>query len=214
MRSTIANRDALKNAEGSWQSKLFAPDGAAWRFAEGTLDRLRDAPRPRLGRLGRDLTIPGLGQIPIPDLGPAGAGDLHSPSFSTIGTIATWILAVLILILILARLVRWPRRAERAAVERPDLGPWPVRPEAVSTRAELILAFDYLALWTLGLGVKSWNHHAVASLWLEQAPDCAVSATTLAHIYEQARYTDGAELLPEVQRERARQSLLQIAEAL
>lgn len=214
MRGSFENRDALKNASDNWSSKLFAPDGVAWRFAEGTLDKLREAPRPRLDRLGRDLTLPGVGRIPLPDLGPPGAGDLHGPSFGTIGTVATWLLGAIILLLIVARLARWPRRGRPVAFERPNLGPWPVRPESVATRAELVLAFDYLALWTLGLRVKSWNHNAVAALWHEQAPACTASASELARLYESARYTDGVELLSESDRDRARQSLLQIAEAL
>jgi hypothetical protein len=100
------------------------------------------------------------------------------------------------------------------ASERPNLGPWPVRPEAVSTRAELIAAFDYLALWTLGLAAKSWNHQAVARRWCDAAPACAASAQHLAELYEEARYTIGAEELPEALRERARQSLVRLAEAI
>ena len=68
-------------------------------------------------------------------------------------------------------------------------GAWP------ATRAELVQAFDYLALWTLGLAVKSWNHRAVAARWREKSAVCAATAAALASLYEQARYTDGAETL-------------------
>lgn len=213
LRGSLKSRAEVE-ALADWKSKLFAPDGMAWRFAEGTLENLRNAPRPRIDRLGRDITVPGLGRLPIPDLGPPGGVDMNTPSWTSIGTVTTWILAVLILLLVLGRLVRWPRRKKTLISERPALGPWPVRPEAVATRAELVLAFDYLALWTLGLRVQSWNHNAVASLWRDQAPACADPAADLARIYEQARYTEGAELLPETDRDRARQFLLQIVEAL
>jgi hypothetical protein len=214
LRGSTRSREELNKLPADWQNKLFGQDGAAWRFMEGSLDKLRDAPRPRLDRLGRDMSIPGLGRIPIPEIGPPGAGGMSSPSFSAVGTAATWILAAIIVGLILARLVRWPRRTKTAALVRPDLGPWPIRPEVVTTRAELVQAFDYLALWTLGLRVKSWNHHAVAALWREQASACAVAANELERIYEAARYTDAAELMPAKERDRARQSLAQIAEAL
>lgn len=196
------------------QGKLV-PDGDTWQFAENALERLRETPRFRFDRLGRGLTVPGIGHIPLPDLGAPGASDLHGPSFSSIGQAAIWILAAMIALLILARFVRWPKR-KKAVVEfqRPDLGPWPVRPETVSTRAELVKAFDYLALWTLGLRVQSWNHHAVASLWCEQTPTCADDASALANLYEQARYTDGVEPLSDKDRDVARQSLAKLAEAV
>jgi hypothetical protein len=213
LRGSLKSRDEVE-ALADWKSKLFAPDGVAWKFAEGTLENLRNAPRPRIDRLGRDITVPGLGRLPIPDLGPPGGVDMNTPSWTSIGTAATWILAVLILLLVLGRLVRWPKRKTIAPSERPALGPWPVRPELVATRAELVQAFDYLALWTLGLRVQSWNHHAVASLWRDQAPACADPALDLARMYEKARYTNSAELLPDSERDRARQSLLQLAEAL
>lgn len=214
LRGSMRNREELSKMPADWQSKLFGHDGAAWRFMEGTLDKLRDAPRPRLDRLGRDMNIPGLGRIPIPDLGPPGAGDMQAPSLSAIGTAATWILAGLIVALIVARFVRWPRRARPVVMTRPDLGPWPIRPEAITTRDELVQAFDYLALWTLGLRVKSWNHHAVAALWRERSSSCSVAANALERLYEAARYTDAAELLPITERDCARQSLAQIEEAL
>jgi hypothetical protein len=88
-----------------------------------------------------------------------------------------------------------------------------VRPEAVASRADLIRAFDYLALITLGLGVTSWNHHAVAQAWSTQSPAVAATAHALARLYEQARYTGGAEALTESERALACRSLLHIAEA-
>ena len=89
-----------------------------------------------------------------------------------------------------------------------------MQPEQVTTRTELVQAFDYLALLTLGVEVKSWNHQAVARRWCEKLPACAPLAQALASLYEQARYTDGVEALPPPQRDQARQSLLRLAEGL
>ena len=67
---------------------------------------------------------------------------------------------------------------------------------------------------TLGLAVQCWNHHAVAQQWHTQAPACGASAHALASLYEQARYTEGVETLTAAEREQARRSLVQLAEAL
>ena len=42
-------------------------------------------------------------------------------------------------------------------------GPWPVRPEAVRTRDELVRAFEYLALLLLGPAARSRNHREIAA---------------------------------------------------
>ncbi len=125
----------------------------------------------------------------------------------------TWLLFALLFVLVAWQMFRWHRRAVARDDDRAVLGPWPIRPEAVSTRAELVQAFDYLALRTLGLRVKCWNHQAVAQRWSERVPMCASSAASLALLYEQARYTEGAEQLSEPQRESARRSFHQLAEA-
>jgi hypothetical protein len=91
------------------------------------------------------------------------------------------------------------------------LGPWPVRPEDVSTRTELIRAFDYLALLRLGPAARSWHHRAVARQWAALSEASQAPAETLAGLYETARYTDGPEALTDAERERARQALLTLA---
>jgi hypothetical protein len=150
-----------------------------------------------------------VGEIPTPNLGAPGVPTGPSLSKST-----TWMLFILLCLLVGWRLLRWGKRKAPADEARPDLGPWPVRPEAVATRADLVRAFDYLALWTLGLAVASWNHHAVVHRWCEKSPACAETAQALALLYEQARYTAGTKTLTDAEHALARRSLLQIAEAL
>ncbi|HZZ79067.1 MAG TPA: DUF4129 domain-containing protein [Gemmataceae bacterium] len=189
-----------------WQARLLDQDGAFWKVGEKTLGQLRNLPRPDMESF--NLSTPGVSNVPLPNFGGS-----SMPSFS-IGNTLTWVLTACLCLLIGWSVLRFRRRSATAQAPRPDLGPWPMRPEAVGTRADLIRAFDYLALWTLGLSVKSWNHHAVARSWGDKSPACAVSASTLARLYEQARYTDGVDLLSDEERERARQALAQIAEAL
>jgi hypothetical protein len=209
LRSTVNDPKAPRWKLEGWQARLLDPDGGAWRLGEKSLERLRNLPKPDLERFNLNLSAPAVGEIPIPNLG--------APDVSTgplLSTSATWILLGLLCLLVGWQLLRWRKAKAPAAEARPDLGPWPVLPEAVATRADLVRAFDYLALWTLGLAVASWNHHAVARRWREKSPICAETAETLALLYEQARYTAGDDILSESERKQARQSLSQIAEAL
>lgn len=194
--------------------KLQPGDGKWWKLGEGVVERMQKLPRPNFERVGPPL--PGLGNFRAPNLAPPPMPDPGGPALPTIGAGLAWLLLLILLLLLAWILYRWSRRAdaENAVDVRRGLGPWPVRPEEVATRTELVQAFDYLALLTLGSDVQCWNHHAVARRWREASSSCAASAQTLALLYEQARYTEGADALPAPQREQARQSLLQIAEVL
>ncbi|MSQ97106.1 MAG: hypothetical protein EXR98_21485 [Gemmataceae bacterium] len=187
-----------------WQGRLSMPEGS-WKFGQAAVDRLKDLPRPDV----ESWRLPGLGSVSMPSVGAPVLPDLNRLS---LGAGASWILFLLVLLFVGWHLMRWSRQPT-AGDTRALLGPWPVRPEAVATRAELILAFDYLALWSLGLAVKSWNHRAVAGRWREQAPSLAALARVLESLYEEARYTEGIEALSEVEREEARHSLRKLAEA-
>jgi hypothetical protein len=209
LRGTIGDPNAPRWKLEGWQANLLDPDGGAWQLGAKTLEHLRNVPKPDLERFNWDLSAPGVGDIPTPNLGAPGVPAGPSLSKST-----TWILFILLCLLVGWRLLRWGKRKAPTAQARPDLGPWPIRPEAVATRADLVRAFDYLALWTLGLAVASWNHHAVVRCWCEKSPACAEAAQALALLYEQARYTAGADALTTTERAQACRSLLRIAEAL
>ena len=210
LRTSINDPNAARFKLGDWQDNIKLPDGVMDNLGAGTLDRLRQLPTPEF----KDWTpsLPEVSNLPAPALS---APSLPSgPSLPAIGKSGTWVLLAVICLLIVWQLLRWTKRAAVQADARAALGPWPVRPEAVTTRAELVQAFDYLALLTLGLGVQSWNHHAVARQWRAQAPATTETALALASLYEQARYTDGVEALTDGQRDLARRSLVQLAEAL
>ena len=76
--------------------------------------------------------------------------------------------------------------------------------------AELIAAFDYLALHTLGLEVRSWNHRAIVRK-LARAHGHREAAQALGELYEAARYTAGAEALSGPEQEAARRDLCLLA---
>jgi hypothetical protein len=86
-----------------------------------------------------------------------------------------------------------------------QLGPWPVRPEAVSNRAELILTFEYLSLLRFGEAAQCWNHRHIARQLDRE------SADRLAGLYEQARYAPADEPLSSEQLAKARRDLTELA---
>ena len=196
------------NLEG-WQAKLLDPDGDAWRLGAKSLEHLRNLPKPDLERFSWNFSPPFMGEIPAPNFGAPSFSRLYPSArrrrgFSSFSC-ACWSAG--------SSCAGQGQEANgRKRVRTSVRGP--VRPEAVATRTDLVRAFDYLALCTLGLAVASWNHHAVAGRWREKLPTCAEAAQALALLYEQARYTVGANILSEGERDLARRSLLQIAEAL
>jgi hypothetical protein len=81
------------------------------------------------------------------------------------------------------------RAAEGARAFLP--GKWPVEPGSIATPADLIRAFEYLALLRLGIEARVRNHLAIAfRLGEEGGPDESrrAAAQELARLYERARY--------------------------
>jgi len=90
--------------------------------------------------------------------GTSAGGDTGASTDGKGKTITLWLVGAGLFVLFAWQMLRWRKhkhspdsREERAAA----LGPWPVRPEAVLTRTQLVQAFDYLALLTLGKKVES-----------------------------------------------------------
>jgi hypothetical protein len=213
LKTSINSEDMSQWKVGEWQKKLHLPEGKIGELGEGALERIRNLPRPHFE--GVRPNLPAIGNLGVPKIGAPQVPDFSTPTLPTISSGFLWLLLIALFLLAAWMLLRWSRRAARArAGAGAQLGPWPVRPEAVSTRGELVVAFDYLALLTLGFGVQSWNHHAITRSWAEKAPDCAATARRLALLYELARYTEGADALTPPQRDQARQALVQLSEAL
>jgi hypothetical protein len=207
LRAQFGDPNATRFDADDWQQKLLQKDGTLWKLGESTVDQIRSMPRP-------NVSVPGLDNLVVPNVGAPGMPELGSESMPLLGTIATWALFVGIILAAGWQMVRWIRPKRRATNFASDGGPWPVRPEAVATPAELILAFDYLALLKLGSEAQSWNHRAIASHWRELAPAFALDTDALEHLYEQARYEDGISALSDADREQARRALVLLAEAL
>lgn len=106
--------------------------------------------------------------------------------------------------------------AARWRARRWQLGAWPVDPARIQTRNELIAAFEYLALLVIGPTARNQNHLAIAAELGDQSlrrGDARQSATTVARLYEKARYApdDDSEILPEEALRTARRDLCLLA---
>lgn len=87
---------------------------------------------------------------------------------------------------------------------------WPVHPGQVTTRAQLILAFEHLAIVVLGPAARTTNHRGIARE-LGAAPQRGQAAEELATLYERARYDPVPGELPPADLEAARRDLALLA---
>lgn len=207
IRASLGDANAPRWQIEGWQQDWLQQDTRLWNLGKGAFERLRDLPRA-------NVLVPGLDNVAIPGVPAPALPNLGENAMPALGTAAVWLLLSGLALLACWQLMQWTRRATPAADPRVLLGPWPVAPATVATRRELVLAFDYLALLTLGLDAECWNHHVVVRRWREQSPPCEGHARILESLYESARYTEGAETLNDADRDRARQALTQLAEAL
>jgi hypothetical protein len=129
------------------------------------------------------------------------------------GTQFVWVVLVLVLVAFLwkGKELLGPKGAATDGAWK--LGPWPVRPENVRTRADLVRAFEYLAFLVLGPAARPRNHldlaDALGSTGTE--PIRRKVATRLARLYEHARYAPQEEALPDADLKAARCDLTYLA---
>lgn len=189
---------------GQLPPHLRLPEGLSWRLGDSALSRLRNFSPPTLPHVELPrIRIGGfsLPSIPLPRLGaPAGGGNLLE--------VGLWVAGFAVMGFLSWRWLRrfGPRRG--VVAKGATLGAWPVDPAAVTTRAELVRAFDYLAFLLLGPQVRPWNHRAVAREL--QAAD-GRTAHELADLYERARYLPGSEPLSPEEQSAARRCLNALA---
>src|SRR5262249_5727102 len=141
-----------------------------------------------------------------------GGGGFRTPSMGGVAVNDNflWLLAPVLVVALAWLFYRNLGRAPSFTLAARRRGRWPVDPAAVTTRAELIRAFDYLAFLLLGDRVRTWNHVAVAKKLGQEAANHP-AAGALAELYELARYTPGNDALPPDAREAARRHLLLLA---
>jgi hypothetical protein len=200
---TLVNLDKKPSSWGLDQlpEHLRFTDNLKLGMSDSFFDKLKnfslpEAPKVRLPR----INLPGwnLPSVPLPNLG--------APGRINLGATLLWAAVILVGVVLTWHIAKNPAPRAQVRAAPAALGPWPVDPVRVATRGQLIQAFDYLAVLLLGTEVRSWNHRAVARK-LAAATDLRPEVEELTLLYEQARYTDGADALSAHDQSAVRRSL-------
>ncbi len=163
-------------------------------------------------RHARDASMSGVGGTShLPSL-PA----TPSASSDDWGTGAIMLLPLGVLLLLFWKLGGWSRLPSRGSeAGQWKLGPWPVPPGAVSTRQDLVRAFEHLALLCLGRDASTCHHRELAHRLAgrDDLDDARrrQAADLLAWLYEQARYAPAEESLSPEELTEARHALCFLA---
>jgi hypothetical protein len=168
-----------RNEDGGALNR-WLPD---FNLAQAGWEKLSNLPVPDFSEMNLSLPeIGGLGgnvSVPMPGL----------PTVASPSSMSRWLWLIPILLLLL--LAWWwvgKRGLARFSKSGWKLGPWPVLPYQVSTREQLVAAFDYLALLLIGAEAKTFNHRAIAQRLNDNPPPRQEAVNQLAALYEQARY--------------------------
>ena len=207
MRDSPGFKDALddllrsmREVDGGWQPDL--PD----------MPNQFDPPRlPRIGELPKlgvpDLSgaagwMPKMPRLEMPRFTLPQFLNLSSPELPDLGGDWPQILVAVVLVVGLLAAMRIWATTSSAAANRALL---PV-PAAIATRAQLLQAFEALALNRFGDEARPWNHRLVAHRF-----GGGPAIESLTRLYEQARYAPGDAPLSAGDRESANRSLTQLA---
>jgi hypothetical protein len=233
MNPQFRNSEAMQKAMQSL-AKSIGQEDPKWRKLAEASDRFRD----RLGDLGskakldrlwspENLKLPAaLSLDRLPDftsrfLPGKEAGNIvpnvglpSSPPNSTLSTLA-WIVGLIVGAVCLRQL--WLRAEEtkrenqrKQALKRA----WPIDPNAIKNRDDLIRAYEHLALANFGLNARTWNHLVIAAELGQSASAVRRNAVlSLADAYERARYSPTEETMSSETLAEARQNLLVLAGA-
>lgn len=182
----------------TWRPKLGEWSGRLPNF------NLPDLPRWR-------ITPPNMGRLNL-DFGGGGGMRVGAPSLDGVSVSENFFWVLLLLLLALLGWVFYHKlgRVPTGLGAVRQRGPWPIDPALVTTRTQLVQAFDYLALLLLGDEVRTWNHVAVAKKLGEEATRSS-AARALAQLYELARYTPGDDVLTPDAQAAARRHLVHLA---
>jgi hypothetical protein len=174
-----------------------------WEEASSLFRTVAQSTQARFG--GPSVSVPA---------SPAAGGDDWAPALLSL-------LMLGMLVLLLYRSGLGPKLLGSGAGAEWRLGPWPVPPDAVATRQDVVRAFEYLALLHLGPAAAACHHRLLAERLVTCSPalhgnkafDPArrQAVEILAWLYEQARYAPDGETLSPEQLSEARHALCLLA---
>jgi hypothetical protein len=182
--------EGLRNANSEGLDAQLAKFQRRWESFKGMLPRqvsegFKKLRMPDLSGVSQRLQVPKFEvSAPIapamPRLGGGSIGEFGPAANLALVTIGIAVLAG----------VLWRLRAARseAGGGRRPLGPWPLDPAGIASRADLIRAFEYLSLLRCGEPARAWHHRAIAHCLGGKESDRRAAAEQLAGLYEQARY--------------------------
>ncbi len=222
----VKHMDQLsKTSSGkSWAESMknLAGRADAGRASTAQLGERTSALSRLIGQMsGRSPNIqpPRLGNPSMPNMPSLGnpSASFSGGSLAGAGSVLAVLLGLLLLALILWRGREWFSSLKEASRSAWKIGPWPVRPENVTTRGDLVRAFEYLALLCLGPTARTCHHlelgRRIGGQPALDAERRRESATALSRIYERARYTPDQEPLPGEDLRQARRELAYLAGA-
>ena len=181
-----------ENGEGEKLGDLFGKGGDAnWEWPKFDMNWGR-------GR-NLDWDIGGGGSRPRPDFNTPrtprsnwGGSGLGGPSFNFGGTSVPWLLVFIVLAAAVAAVVWWKWRdlfqPQTAAAFAGGPGPWPIDPRNITTREDVVKAFEYVSVLICGPAAKTWTHSTIAEELIALAATHGETAVKLARLYELARY--------------------------
>ncbi|HVS37064.1 MAG TPA: hypothetical protein VMS17_16000 [Gemmataceae bacterium] len=186
------------------ESNSSGPSGGLTDFLKGVLSPNQASWLSQRWKSSPDVGLSGWNTGGAASTWPSAGGSVDGPMDGIL-----WIAALALLIAAGWTAVAAARRRAGRKGARPwSAGPWPVRPSQVSTRGDLIRAFEHLAYLLLGPSARSLNHLDVAARLSRSG-----AADRLAHLYEQARYAPPDEALPDQELTAARGDLAALAGA-
>lgn len=142
-------------------------------------------------------------QLSQPSLGAGGGGG---------GSLGTFLLIFVVMVAAAVLLVVAFRMKGKEMLAKVGwrLGAWPIHPSNVRTRADVVHAFEHLALLRMGLPASNSNHLDIADELGKTVRQRPIAAE-LAQVYERARYAPDNESLSPEQIAAARRDLCLLA---
>jgi hypothetical protein len=198
--------DLLKAGNGADLGDALSNTGGNWNLGNWEL--------PKLGDLFSGWRTP---NAPAPNWSPPDGGprpNLPSAGWSFGGGVGglggSWTPLVVLLLLAAGVFMWFKLRNLRAAAARgaalaaAGLGPWPVDPRRITTREDVVKAFEYLSVLICGPAARTWTHGTIAAALADVAARDPRAGSGLARLYELARYAPLDEALTNAELAEAR----------